>query len=231
VHWQITILENGLRVLVIHRPGTRTAAARVYVRAGSRFDGPFSGLAHFLEHMVFRGTASRSPRQIYAAIEARGGEINATTTREYASFRTVTVARDLPLALELLADVVIQPALDEDGFLGEKLVVLEEIRRARDQIGVLYDLFVQTLWQRHPLRNPVLGTLEGLRDLELESLRAFHRERYVAGNALLVICGDVEPLLPGWSRGWSDLPSRSRSRRWTGVAWRTLRRTSITPTS
>jgi predicted Zn-dependent peptidase len=163
------------------------------VRAGSRYDGPHPGLAHFLEHMLFKGTATRSPREIYAAIEARGGEINATTTREYASFRTVTLARDLPLALELLADVVTQPALAEDAFLDEKLVVLQEILHAKDQIGILSDLFVQTLWQQHPLRGSVLGTLEGLRDLELESLRAYHRERYVAGNALLVICGDVEP--------------------------------------
>lgn len=193
MNWQITALENGLRVITIHRPGTRTVAARVYVRAGSRYDGPHSGLAHFLEHMLFKGTATRSPRQIYAAIEACGGEINATTTREYASLRTVTLARDLPLALELLADVVTRPALAEDAFLNEKLVVLQEIQQANDRIEVLYDLFVQTLWQQHPLRGPVLGTLEGLRDLELESLRAFHRERYVTGNALLVICGDVEP--------------------------------------
>jgi predicted Zn-dependent peptidase len=193
LNWQITALENGLCVITIHRPWTRTVAARVYVRTGSRYDGPHPGLAHFLEHMLFKGTATRSPREIYAAIEARGGEINAATTREYASFRTITLARDLPLALELLADVVIRPALAEDAFLDEKLVVLQEILHAKDQIGILSDLFVQTLWQQHPLRDPVLGTLEGLRDLQLESMRAFHRERYVAGNALLAVCGDVEP--------------------------------------
>lgn len=193
MNWQITALENGLRVIAIHRPWTRTVAARLYVRAGSRYDGPYCGLAHFLEHMLFKGTATRSPREIYAAIEARGGEINAATTREYASFRTVTLARDLPLALELLANVVIRPALAEDAFLDEKLVVLQEILHAKDQIGILSDLFVQTLWQQHPLRDPVLGTLEGLRDLQLGSLRAYHLERYVTGNALLVICGDVGP--------------------------------------
>jgi predicted Zn-dependent peptidase len=193
LNWQITTLENGLRVITVHRPGTRTVAARVYVRAGSRYDGPHPGLAHFLEHMLFKGTPTRSPREIFAAIEARGGEINGATTREYTSFRTVTLARDLDLALELLADVVIRPVLAEDAFLNEKLVVLQEILRAKDQPGVLNDLFVQALWHEHPLRNPVLGTLEGLRDLQLETLRAFYRERYVAGNALLVICGDVEP--------------------------------------
>ena len=193
MNWQITALENGLRVITIHRPGTRTVAARVYVRAGSRYDGPHCGLAHFLEHILFKGTVTRSPREIYAAIEARGGEINATTTREYASFRTVTLARDLPLALELLADVVIRPALAGGAFLVERLVVLQEILHAKDHIGILNDLFVQTLWQQHPLRGPVLGTLEGLRDLQLELLRAYHQEWYVAGNALLVICGDIEP--------------------------------------
>ncbi len=193
MNWQIAPLENGLRLIVIHRPGTRTVAARIYVRAGSRYDGPHPGLAHFLEHVLFKGTAKRSPREIFAAIEARGGEINGATTREYTSFRTVTLARDLDLGLELLADVLIHPALAEDAFLDEKLVVLQEILRAQDRPGVLNDLFVQALWQQHPLRNPVLGTLEGLRDLELEALRAFYHERYVSDNALLAICGDVEP--------------------------------------
>jgi predicted Zn-dependent peptidase len=191
--WRITTLESGLRVITIHRPGTRTVAARLYVRAGSRYDGSCSGLAHLLEHMLFKGTAARSPREFYAAVEARGGEINASTTREYVSLYTLTLARDLPLALELLADLAIRPALAEDAFLNEKPVVLQEVLRAKDRAGVLSDLFVQALWQRHPLRGLVLGTLEGLRDLELASLRAFHRRRYVAGDALLVICGDVEP--------------------------------------
>jgi predicted Zn-dependent peptidase len=192
VRWRASTFQNGLRAITIHRPGTPTVAARVYVRAGSRYDGPQAGLAHCLEHMLFRGTTTRSPRQLYAAVEGRGGEINGTTTREYASLRTVTLARDLPLALELLADVVVRPALAEDAFLSEKLVVLQEIRRARDQMGVLYDLFVQALWRRKRLRNPVLGTLESLRDLDLVSVRAFHSRRYVTGNALLVICGNVD---------------------------------------
>jgi predicted Zn-dependent peptidase len=192
LNWQVATLANGLRVITIHRPGTRTVAARLYVRGGSRCDGSHPGRAHFLEHMLFKGTATRSPREVFAAIEAHGGEINGTTTREYASFRTVTLARDLALALELLADVVIRPTLAEDAFLDEKLVVLQEILRAQDRPGVLNDLFVQALWQTNPLRGPVLGTLEGLRDLELEALRVFYHERYVSGNALLVICGDVE---------------------------------------
>lgn len=179
-------------MIAIQRSGTHTVAARLLIRAGSRYDGLHPGKAHFLEHMLFRGTRSRSPRDIFAAIEAKGGEINANTTREYISVHTVTQAHDLPLSLEILADIFIQPALAVESFLNEKLVILQELMRAKNRLDMLSDLFVQTLWLRHPLRNPILGNPESLRDLEYETVRDFYLRRYVAGNALLVICGDIE---------------------------------------
>ena len=189
--WKTTALENDLRVITIKRKGTGTVAVRFYVRAGSRFDGGQLGKAHFLEHMLFKGTTTRSPKQIYAAIEAHGGDINAVTTREYSSLRTVTLPSDLPLALDLLADVLINPLLEETSFQKEKLIVLNEILSANDQMGILGDLFIQTLWKRNQLRNPILGTVECLRDLELKDVSSLYTERYVTGNTILVICGDI----------------------------------------
>ena len=178
---------------MILRPGTRTVATRFFVRAGSRYDGDHNGLAHMLEHMLFKGTQNSSSQEIFSSIEARGGELNAHTTREYIGLHTVTLADDLPLALTLLADLILHPKLSLEDFISEKLVVLGELEQSRDQSGVLYDLFMQNLWQTSPLRNPVIGTLAGLRDLGIEQVADFYQRRFVSGNAVLVICGDVEP--------------------------------------
>jgi predicted Zn-dependent peptidase len=193
MNWHQHTLNNNLRVISIHRPGTRTVAARFFVRAGSRYDDACPGLAHMLEHMLFKGTQKRTSQEIFWDIEARGGELNAHTTREYISLHTVTLADDLPLALDQLVDICLHPKFSQEDFLSEKLVVLGELEQRRDQSRVLSDLFVQTLFENTPLRNPILGTVEGLRDLEIDSLIDFYRQRFLSGNAVLVICGDIEP--------------------------------------
>jgi predicted Zn-dependent peptidase len=191
VNYQQSRLNNGLRVITIPRPGTRTVAVRFFVRAGSRFDAEHPGLAHMLEHMLFKGTEDHTSHQIFQSIEARGGELNAHTTREYITLHTVTLADDLPLVLTLLAELVLSPKMSAEDFLNEKLVVLGELEGSRDQSSVLYDLFLENLFQTSSLRNPVLGTPEGLRDLAMGDLRDFYQQRFVSGNAILVICGDI----------------------------------------
>ena len=202
-------ISNGLRVITIPRPGTRTVAARLFLRAGSRYDGEHPGLAHLLEHMLFQGSTDRRAGEIFAVIEARGGEINAHTTREYLSLHTVTLAEHLPVALSCLADIAIRPAFNPETFRKEKLVVLQEMSASHDRSGALYDHFIQHLWQDNPLRNPVIGAPAGMRDASVEQVRGFHRQRFVGGNAVLAICGDVAPdeamSLAGDS--FADLPS------------------------
>jgi len=178
-------------------------------RAGSRYDGDHPGLAHMLEHMLFKGTKKRTSQEIFSTIEARGGEINAHTTREYISLHTVTLSEDLSMALDLLAEICLYPRFSQDDFLSEKLVVLGELEGSRDQSGVLYDLFLENLWQDSPLRNPIISTVGGLRDLEIERLQNFFQLRFVSGNAILVICGDVEPneALALAQGKFSDFPS------------------------
>ncbi|MBC8509274.1 MAG: insulinase family protein, partial [Chloroflexi bacterium] len=180
-------------MITIHRPGTRTVACRFFARAGSRYDSKHPGLAHMLEHMLFKGTQTRTSQEIFSSIEARGGEINAHTTREYVSLHAVTLAEDLPLALDLLAEICTLPKFSQEEFLNEKLVVLGELEGSRDQSSVLYDLFLENLWQALPLRNPITGTVEGLRGIELDDVRDFYQQRFVSGNSILVICGDVQP--------------------------------------
>jgi predicted Zn-dependent peptidase len=199
--WRLTRLPNGLRLITIARPGTLTIAARVYVRAGSRYDSehealdphhPPLGLAHLAEHLLFKGTRRRSPREIFRAIECLGGVLDAGTTKEYSTLAAVVPRQGLVTALDVLAEVLLEPARREEDFWQEKLVALEEIRHAQDGEGILFDLFANTLWQVHPLRHPVLGTLDGLHVLDYQALLSFYRQRYVAGNMLLVLCGDMQ---------------------------------------
>ncbi|MCJ7624766.1 MAG: insulinase family protein, partial [Anaerolineaceae bacterium] len=192
MNWNLTILENDLRAILIPRPGTRTAAVRLYLRAGSRYDGASPGTAHLLEHLLFRGTVSRSSQDIFSLVESGGGEINASTTREYICLYTVTLAQDLPLALDLLADIISQPAFAESDFLSERMVVLQEFLQSQNQPEVLTNIFMAALWEQNPLRYPVRGTLDSLQALGYDTVFDFYRERMVSGNALLVVCGDVD---------------------------------------
>ena len=199
--WHRMRLPNGLRLITIARPGTATVAVRVYARAGSRYDTEIKtsdpshlplGLAHLAEHLLFKGTVRHSPREILGAVERLGGTLDAGTTKEYATLSAVVPRQGLLTALDVLAEVLVEPALREEDFWQEKLVALEEVRHAQDREGILFDLFAGTLWQVHPLRHPIPGTPDGLYTLDYQDLLAFYRQRYVVGNLLLVLCGDVE---------------------------------------
>ena len=190
--YQVTTLNNGLRVVSIRRPSRMTTAIRVYVRAGSRYDGQQSGKAHFVEHLLFAGTSNHSSQQIYIDIESLGGLIQANTTKEYATFCVVLMDRYLEAGLEVLTDVIINPAFDTRAFLKEKLIILEEIRQAQDTQSILWDLFSETLWVRNPIRRTTLGKIEFLRDLQYEEVLDFYRERYTARNMVVSVCGDMD---------------------------------------
>ena len=199
--WRLTRLPNGLRLISIARPHTPTVAVRVYVRAGSRYDlergtspsrHPPLGLAHLVEHLLFKGTHQHSPREMFGAVERLGGVLDGGTTKEYLTLSAVVPRQNLATALDVLAEVLLEPALREEDFWQEKLVALEEIRHAQDREAVLFDLFASTLWQMHPLRHPIQGTLDGLHALDYQDILTFYRQRYVVGNTLLVLCGDAE---------------------------------------
>jgi predicted Zn-dependent peptidase len=198
---RVSDLANGLRLVTVRRPGTPTVAVRAYVRAGSRYDvechlhntsHPALGLAHLTEHLLFQGTRSHSQRELFARVEQLGGALDAGTTKEYATVGAAMPRHGLPVALDVVAEVLTEPALRGEDLRHEKPVILEEIRRAGDGRGVIHDLFAQALWRHHPFHHPVHGTLEALRDLDRAAVLAFHRQRYVAGNTVLSVSGDVE---------------------------------------
>jgi predicted Zn-dependent peptidase len=199
--WRLVCLPNGLRLITIARHGTGVVAVRAYIRAGSRYDAeaglsdpacPPPGLAHFTEHLLFKGTKAHSQQELFALIERLGGVLEAGTTKEYLTLHTVTPRQGLDAAIDVLAEILTAPSLTEEHFWTEKLVVLEEIRRAQDRQSVIFDLFAETLWSEHPLRYPILGSLEGLRDLEYDQLLTLFRQRVVTGNMLFVVSGGVE---------------------------------------
>jgi predicted Zn-dependent peptidase len=200
--WSRLDLAGGLRLILIPRPHTTTVALRAYFRAGSRYDveqplpgsgGPAWGLAHLTEHLLFKGTRRREQRQLFGAVEKQGGTLEAGTAKEYLCISAVTPPEGLATALEVVAEVLAEPAFRESDFWNEKLVVLEEIRRALDREERIFDLFAETLWQAHPLRHPILGSLAALQAVDHPALLAFHRQRFVAGNGVLVVCGAFEP--------------------------------------
>jgi len=184
-------LANGLRVVCIERPGTGTVATKVLVKCGSRHDGGKHGLAHALEHMFFKGTKSRTTQQIYNAVEEIGGQIDAQTTKEYTAFSVVTQDRFHRRGLEVLADIVRHPRLDEAAFLKEKLVILEEMRRRADQHQAIWDFYAGALWQTHPLKDRVLGYKEDLLKLSVEDLRQHHTTFFVPPNTVIAIAGNL----------------------------------------
>jgi predicted Zn-dependent peptidase len=184
-------LANGLRVVCLERPGTPTVATKVLVKCGSRHDGEKHGLAHALEHLFFKGTASRTTQQIYNAVEDVGGQIDAQTSKEYTAFSAVTQDRFHRRGLAVLADIVRQPCLDKVDFLKEKLVILEEMRRRADERQAIWDFYAGALWQVHPLKDRVLGYKEDLLQLDVADLRQQHATFFVPPNTVIAIAGNV----------------------------------------
>jgi len=167
-------------------------AIKVCVRAGSRYDGEAAGTSHLLEHLLLSGTQHRSALEIHDAIDSLGGDINAQTGKEYIAFHCVMPASHWLTGLDVLSDVLIYPLLDEQALVREKSVVLEEMRRSKDQSRIIFSLFAQTLWQKHPLRHPILGYPEQVLSLDRETLIRVYQRHFTTGNVVVAICGDLD---------------------------------------
>jgi predicted Zn-dependent peptidase len=188
-----TEFTSGLRVVTERMPGVRSAALGFWVLAGSRDEPPpISGSSHFLEHLLFKGTRSRSAREIAEAFDAVGGEINAFTAKEYTAFYARVRDRDLPMAVEHLSDMLQHSVLRTSDFEAEKQVILEEINQHEDDPDdLVHDLFTETLWPGHPLGRPILGTKHSIGAAKRDQVRRFYRRHYVPGNVVVVAAGNL----------------------------------------
>ncbi len=185
-------LANGLTV-VHQEMATPAAVVDVWVRAGARVEpAEWSGMAHFLEHMVFKGTQRLRPGEFDWAIESQGGMTNAATSHDYAHFYISVAADALPQTLPYLADLLLEAAIPADEFERERLVVLEEIRQAYDDPDWMgYQALCEQLYGAHPYGRPVLGTPDVLKARSPEEMRRFHRAYYQPENMTVAIAGGI----------------------------------------
>jgi len=189
-----TEFGSGLRVVTERMPGVRSVALGFWVLAGSRDEQPrISGSSHFLEHLLFKGTRTRSARDIAEAFDAVGGDVNAFTAKEYTCFYARVLDRDLPMAVAHLCDMLQHSVIRARDVDAERQVILEEINMHDDDPGdLVHDLFTETLWPGHRLGRPILGTRETVEAASREQIRRFYKGHYTPGNLVISAAGSVD---------------------------------------
>jgi predicted Zn-dependent peptidase len=172
----------------------RSVSIGVWLTRGSRHEtAEQGGIAHFVEHMLFKGTATRSAEDIAQAIDSIGGQLDAFTAKEYASYYIKVLDEHLPLALDVLADIVRNPAFTADDVEREKKVVVEEIKMVEDTPDdLVHELFTQGFWENHPLGRPILGTKETVESFTPALLRDYFVKAYTAKNLIVAAVGNLE---------------------------------------
>jgi len=187
-------LDNGVRLLTETMGHVRSVSLGVWLTRGSRDESDEqSGIAHFVEHMLFKGTPTRTAEDIAQAIDSIGGQLDAFTAKEYASYYVKVLDQHLPIAVDILADLVLHPALDRADIDREKKVVLEEIKMAEDTPDdLVHELFTQSFWAGHALGRPILGSRETVEALTRESLCEYFESAYAAPNVIVSAAGNIE---------------------------------------
>lgn len=188
-------LENGLRVLVEPIPYVRSVAVGVWVEAGSRYERPDqAGLTHFIEHLLFKGTETRSAQDIAEQIDAVGGQLNAFTSKEHTCYYCRVLDQHLELGLELLADMLLHSAFDPVELEKERGVVIEEIKMYDDAPDELvHDLFSQAAWPNHPLGRNIVGTVPVVSALSRDDVLDYFRTHYRGDSVVVSVAGNVDP--------------------------------------
>jgi predicted Zn-dependent peptidase len=187
-------LPNGIRIVTEAMPYVRSVSVGVWIGSGSRVErGPENGISHFIEHMVFKGTKNRSAEDIARSIDSVGGGLDAFTSKELVSFNTKVMDEHLPFALDVLADLVLNPLFREDDIEKEKGVILEEIKMEADQPEfVLHEAFISNFWKGHGLGKPILGTRETVKKFRQDMLLDFYNRVYSPHNILITAAGNLE---------------------------------------
>lgn len=191
---QKTTLENGIRVVTEEIPTAHSATLGFWVENGSRHEGlSQSGISHFIEHMLFKGTTRRNALEIAKEIDSVGGVLNAFTSREFSCYYAKVLAKRLPLAVDLLSDIVLHSVLDPVELEKERRVILQEIHMVDDTPDdQVHELFCQTFWEGHPLGHSILGTEDTVRNLSRDDLLSFMEDRYCGKNILICAAGNLK---------------------------------------
>ena len=189
-----TVLPNGLIVLTERMEHLRSVAMGVWIKSGSRCESAESnGISHFVEHMLFKGTRSRSAQHIAREMDSIGGNLDAFTGKETICFNVKSLADHVPIALDVLSDLVLNPVFATPDIERERGVILEEIKIDEDNPDLLvHELFTQSFWKDHPLGKPILGTTATVSSLDQQSLFSYHRDRFHGGNIVFSAAGDLD---------------------------------------
>jgi len=204
-------LKNGLTLLTEEMTQVRSVCLGVWLRKGSRDESAGeNGISHFIEHLVFKGTETRTSRDIAKLLDRLGGHSDAFTGKEHTCFFAKVLDEHQDVAVELLADIVLRPRFDAEEIEKERKVIFEEIRMVEDTPDeALYDLFTETLWGDHPLGRPIQGTPESVGAMDREAILDYFRRCYRSENLVIAAAGNLnhERLAEAVVRAFADLPA------------------------
>lgn len=187
-------LPSGLRLVTESMSHVRSVSIGVWLMRGSRHESDAeSGIAHFVEHMLFKGTGVRSAQQIAQEIDSIGGQLDAFTAKEYAGYYIKVLDENLPAAADLLGDMILNPAFAPADITREQGVILEEIKMVEDAPDdLVHEVFAQQFWPRHPLGRPILGTPATVSSFGQVGLRDYFSRMYVAPQLLIAVAGNID---------------------------------------
>ena len=189
-----TVLPSGLRIVTEEERSVRSAAFGIWVNVGSRDESlSTAGASHFLEHLLFKGTKRRTSLDISSAIEAVGGETNAFTSKEYTCFYARVIDKDLPLAVDVIGDLITSSVVKQEDVDAERKVVLEEIAmRDDDPSDLIHDLFLEKYYGDTPLGRPILGTVESIKSMSQNTVFNYYKKRYRPQDLVVAVAGNIK---------------------------------------
>src|SRR5579862_5882508 len=187
-------LPNGLVIVTERMPHVRSVSVGIWLGTGSRGESPESnGIAHFIEHMLFKGTERRTAEEIAQTMDSVGGMLDAFTAKEMTCFNAKVLDEHLPIAFDVISDLVLRPRFDDADIAKEKQVVLEEIKMDEDNPEYLiHEVFTQNFWRGHSLGMPILGTASTVPQFSSDALRDYFHSWYAPNNTFITAAGNLE---------------------------------------
>jgi predicted Zn-dependent peptidase len=188
------VLPHGLTVITEQMEHIRSASIGIWLETGSRDEDPhWNGISHFIEHMVFKGTKHRTAEEIARQVDSIGGNMDAFTAKECICFNVKVLDEHVPVALEILCDLVLHPVFDSADIARERGVILEEIKMDEDNPDYLvHEIFTQNFWKDHPLGKPILGTKETVKRFERQPVLDTYAHRFAPGNIIVAAAGNLD---------------------------------------
>src|SRR5712675_544963 len=188
------VLPHGLTVITEQMEHIRSASIGIWLETGSRDETPqANGISHFIEHMVFKGTTHRTAEEIARQVDSIGGNMDAFTSKECICFNVKVLDENVPVALEILTDLVLHPTFTSEDIARERGVILEEIKMDEDNPDYLvHEIFTQNFWKDHPLGKPILGTKETVKKFEREAVLDTYSHRFAPGNIIVAAAGHLD---------------------------------------